>query len=247
MSSCFFLLSVFLFHFSIVRMKEHRPVVLYVEAYSVFDEEFLRYVVYSLEAEKFVCSPEVLKSEGNHDASNSKWLDEMYKTEYNFFRVPVYLLSYVYLVVNLHSTGYQFVHMTTRIVKLMCLTFQPPSNHCRMVTEQFELDVRNYFVQQVVLIVEHDRVEFRGEIHSIARISYVTMSIDKVFEELKEGWLRPNLGHLRILNANQVDTEWWDAVYTVVLLLGDEFDAIKSTVRNKWSQTSAAKKSKTDG
>ena len=99
------------------------------------------------------------------------------------------------------------MHMTTRIVKLMCLTFQPPSNHCRIVTEQFQLDAQNYFGQQVVLIVEHSRVQFCGEMHSIARISYVTMSINKVFEELKESWLCPNLRHLHILNSNQADTE----------------------------------------
>ena len=74
-----------MFHFSIVRMKEHCLVVPYVEAYySVFDEKNSRHVVYSLEAEKFVCSPELLKSEGKHDAINSKWLDVMYKTEFNF-------------------------------------------------------------------------------------------------------------------------------------------------------------------
>jgi hypothetical protein len=38
----------------------------------------------------------------------------------------------------------------------------------------------------MVLIVEHDRVERWGHNHSVSHISYITMLIDAVFQELKD-------------------------------------------------------------
>lgn len=82
------------------------------------------------------------------------------------------------------------------------------------IGDHFNLDLRNYFVQQLAITVENDRAEKWGQLHLVGRLCYVTTSIDTTFQELKDdGSLRPGLDHLAILNLEALDIAGIESIY----------------------------------